>query len=74
MSTELDGELDGAELLLVAVVRLAIKDAQQSQNMRLRYEARRWLNSVAPRVMTHLGISDCKVGLVTQMVHEEIGA
>lgn len=67
-------ELDPEERLLVAIVRLAIKDAQQDQNVRQRYEARKWLSSVAPRVMAHLGISDGKAGVITQMVREGIGA
>jgi hypothetical protein len=36
-------DLDPAEMLLAGVVRLAIRDAQQTKNARLREDARRWL-------------------------------
>jgi hypothetical protein len=45
---ELTQDLTPEERVLVALVRLAIRDAQQCKNERLREEATRWLWWVAP--------------------------
>ena len=43
-------DLDPAELLLVGIVKMAVRDANQDKDPRLKCEAMRWLWVTAPKV------------------------
>lgn len=65
-------DLTPEELLLAQLVRLAIRDARQARNERLRYEARRWLWSFAPNIAARAGLSagDRFMNKDTEMVNK----
>lgn len=48
--------LEPEELLLAALLRVAIKDALQHRNEHIRREAARWLWWVAPSVAARVGV------------------
>lgn len=48
--------LDPEEMLLAAMVRQAIRDATQSKQEHVRYEAARWLWTVSPAVAERAGV------------------
>ena len=51
---QIDSEHTGHELLLIAIVLRAARDAQGAADAYTRAEARRWLRSFAPEIATRL--------------------
>jgi hypothetical protein len=67
-------DLDPAERLLAGIVRLAIRDAQQERDRRLKDEAREFLWTVAPGIAERAGVapekSSSQVDLVPYSQHD----
>jgi hypothetical protein len=61
-------QLQPEELLLAQMVRVAIRDATQTRDERLRHEAAQWLWWVAPGIAQHAGVPAEEAGFLVDLV------